>query len=190
MAIERKRPPKGETLTIRLDTKNRFMLDFMARLKGQTITMVIERALADAAERTVIHKKSPFSRNDYSENWKDYWDVNEGIRSLKIYQENELFPTYEEEKRLQFTKIHHVFFYKDNTFSIFIPHYIEILWPRIDEFIKLWDETKSKDYFEAGMEMLRAISEAGLRPPTWPPQTTQSQETKSRFNDLDDDLPF
>lgn len=56
MAIQRaqKKAGKSESLTIRLDPKMRFALEFVARLNGQTITKVIERAVTDAADRTKV----------------------------------------------------------------------------------------------------------------------------------------
>jgi hypothetical protein len=40
---------KTETLSLRLDPKTKFMLDFLARVQGQSITTVVERAVAKVA---------------------------------------------------------------------------------------------------------------------------------------------
>jgi hypothetical protein len=68
---------------------------------------------------------------------------------------------------------------------------IEVLWPRIDEFVDLWTRTKTTDYFAAGKAMQEAIREARLKAPDWPIKHTEALiSTKPTSDDLDDDIPF
>jgi hypothetical protein len=180
-----RKPAKSETLTIRLDPKTRFILEFMSRLNGQTITTIVERAIIDAASRAPIDP----SNND-ERTWQNFWDVNEGVRSLLLASQPRLYPTFEEERRLDFANKHDAFFFKNGR-----PRsgYIEILWPRIDEFVALWDETKTSDYFASGKAMRSALLAAGVEPPEWPPvaNTSAKQNSNSSYAaDLDDDIPF
>ncbi|MET4635002.1 hypothetical protein [Kaistia defluvii] len=154
---------KSETLTIRLDPKTRFILEYLSRLKGQTITTVVERAIIEMATETL------FRSNGKDLTWQDLWDVSEGVRSLNIAGHHQFFPTYDEEKRLEFTKKHWPFFYLDYMFNKFDRPYIEVLWPRIDEFIQIHEESRATNYFEAGRQMKKALEAANIEPPVWPP---------------------
>src|SRR5689334_25192254 len=78
---------KSETLTIRLDPKTRFMLEFVARLRGQTITTVVERAIADAADAATIPEFDFVGKKTGELNWKQFWDVAQGIREIKMAEE-------------------------------------------------------------------------------------------------------
>ena len=86
---------KTETLTIRLDPKTRFILEFVSRVKGQQLTTVIERAISEAADKVTV---PDFARNHTKEDgsyffgWRDVWRVNEGERALLMAGHRELFP--------------------------------------------------------------------------------------------------
>ena len=191
MATEPKRKSvKSETLTIRLDPKSRFMLEFVSRLRGQTITTVVERAIAAAADQAVIQRP-----NDTYFNWKDYWDVSDGVRALKLARVDELFPTYEEEKLYQFTRDHGEFFFIKNAFggNSLQPGgpYIDILWPKIHEYYDIWEKTKTVDHWAVGKKMAADISAAGVDAPIWPPPpTVPAKSAPAKKNPLDDDIPF
>ncbi|MBX3543755.1 hypothetical protein [Chelatococcus sp.] len=163
-----KRPAKSETLTIRLDPKTRFMLEFISRVKGQTITTVVERALVEAASTATI--ETGFGHTD----WKAFWDVSEGVRQLRLASTDEVFPTYEEERRFAFARTHEVFFWdiegKTKTFNRFN---IEVLWPNIDEYISIWDSTKTSDHWAAGRRMKSDLEDAKIEPPRWPPPSRE-----------------
>lgn len=184
-----KKTTKSETLTIRLDPKVRFQLQFMARLKGQSLTTVVERAIAEAANRTGF-------QNEYQQEntWRDFWDVNEGVRELRIAGEPELMPTYEEEERLKFALTHWQFFYTAPSCGDPREAYISVLWPRIDEFIELHKETLSTDFFAAGKAMQKVLNEANLKEPSWPVNSSPTQRGFGKsggFDDMDDsDIPF
>lgn len=185
-----KRPAKSETLTIRLDPKTRFMLEFVARLRGQTITTVVERAISDAANRATIEvQEVDYSRDGVQTtelSWRDFWSVNDGERALKIARQPDLHPTYDEEKRLAFCRTHWPFFFTGGRDDAGMKTgYLEVLWPRIDEFVAMFDSTKSENYFAAGNAMLAALRKANVAAPDWPPKAGNRSS-----RDLDEEIPF
>ena len=199
MSEGKSRGVKGDTLTIRLTPKTRFLLEFVARHRGQTITTLLERAVVELAERTTFRRPD----DNESRTWQDYWDISEGVRTLKIAEEPNLYPTYEEEQKLEFAKTHWPFFYASPECTSFMRPYITILWPRIEEYINVWNETQWTDYFAAGRAMHSAISSAKVNPPDWPPkkppadlgrsspkERSPSAPSGRSGSDLDDDIPF
>lgn len=100
-------------------------------------------------------------------NWQYFWDVSDGVRALKMARTPSFFPTYEEERRLAFAKEHWPFFFHSHACDTFINHYIDVLWPRIDEFVQLHEDMKAKNYFAAGEAMAKALSNANLEAPKW-----------------------
>ncbi len=180
-----KKTTKSETLTIRLDPKSRFMLEFVARLRGQTITTVVERAIEDAANQATIHSDLYGDKLG----WRDFWHVVEGVRSLKMYKEQELRPDFDEERRLEFATKHWPFFFTSSECSS--PHrtYIELLWPQIDDLIQFHEQHKNQNYFAAGDRMCETLREANVVPPEWPPKAEIKKQSTSVV-DMDDDIPF
>lgn len=185
-----KKPSKSETLTIRLDPKTRFMLEFVSRLRGQTITTVVERAITEAANRATIES----IENDYSRggnttlelSWRDFWSISDGERALKMAEKEELHPTFDEEKRFAFAKEHWPFFWASSSRIRPQQHFIDILWPRIDEFIAIHEQERSQDYFAAGKAMQNALQDAKLKAPEWP----QPKPPPKASRELDDEIPF
>ena len=189
MARDTAKTGKSETLTIRLDPKTRFILEYVSRLKGQTITTVVERAIVNSAsDETVIDREFGGQLN-----WQDFWDVSEGVRFLKIASRSEFFPTYEDERRLAFCREHWPFFWSSGARKTFLNYYVDILWPRIDEFVSMHEDQKATDYFAAGKAMQQAIGNAKLKVPEWPiknkPEPPAAKE-KPISRDMDDDIPF
>lgn len=159
-----RKPGKSESLTIRLDPKTRFMLEFVARLRGQTITTVVERAIYDAASRAKI--ESEYNEPDMT--WSDFWSLSEGERALRIASAPALMPTYDEEKRLAFAKEHWPFFYASSHKVAFHPVNVAILWPDIDDYIAEHEKFRAEDYHHAGQVMALVLKNAGLPTPKWP----------------------
>ena len=190
MAADRKRPAKSESLTIRLNPRTRFVLEFVARMRGQTITTVVERALEAAGDQVKIFRDG--FQDDLT--WKDFWDVSDGVRALKVAGEPELFPTYEEERRLAFAKQFREYFFKDEGCTIPSKVYVEILWPRIDEFLNYYDDTKSKEFYAVEKLMRSVIQAAKVKPPVSrsgiKEPSRESPSAATTKYDLDDDIPF
>ncbi|PSJ64484.1 hypothetical protein [Kumtagia ephedrae] len=165
MAKETVRGSKTETLTIRLDPKTRFVLEYLSRLKGQTITTVVERAIVAAASQEVVQDPRYPNQPD---GWQQFWDVSDGVRALRMAERPEFFPTYEEDRRLAFAREHWPFFYQTPEKMRFINHYIDVLWPQIDYFVQMHEDQRTSDYYAAGKAMQQALRAAKLGPPEWP----------------------
>ncbi|MBA5726906.1 hypothetical protein [Bombella mellum] len=166
MAAERKkkRTPKTESLTIRLDPKMRFALDFVARMKGQTITKVIETAVMEKADNEfVIHETFDWNDGEVKEKrtWKDYWNVNEAVRFINLARAKETNPTFEEEFCLQFMEDHNNYFFKGGDGSP-DKEKLDVLWPLMPEFLAVWEETKATDREKVKIMMDKALIKAGL----------------------------
>ena len=178
---------------MRMDPKTRFVLEVLTRLRGQSMSTVVERAIAEIAESAAVEK-------DYNGNaiktWRDFWHVSDGVRWLKMASEPNLYPTFEDEYKVSFARTHWPFFYNSAKRDSYKDWCIEILWPKIDEYVDLWTRTKSSDYFAAGRAMRKAISDAGVAAPDWPIKTgavdaTKTQTEKGKAStDLDDEIPF
>lgn len=193
MAADRKKPSKSESLTIRMDPKTKFVIDFISKVRGQSITTVVERAIMESANSTKI------PGDPFNDSWGDFWDVEEGVRYLKMASCKELYPSFDDEMILDFTRVHWQFFYTDRNFSTYRRGYICILWPRINEFVELWHKTRTSDYFAAGERMREALSAAGIAAPEWPPKAAPAKSSTPPppppppppiNKELDDDIPF
>ncbi|MCF6118517.1 MAG: hypothetical protein EOS26_03290 [Mesorhizobium sp.] len=184
MAHAPKKTAKTESLAIRLDPKTRFILDFVSRAKGQTITTVVERAIYEAAAQV----RASDGENDYS--WQDVWNEAEGARALRAATIRDLFPTYEEERRLNFARRHWPFFYTNDRLHAVQTLYVEVLWPRIDEFIQLGDDKLQEDAWAAGTAMQEALRAAKIQPPEWPPKPKSNDFGRPPKQELDDEIPF
>lgn len=178
-----KKPAKSETLTLRLDPKTRFMMEFISRLRGQTITMVFERSIQDTADQAAFYDDS-FGKDVC---WQDFWDVEEGIRTLRIAMNKSLRPSYEEERLLQFTDKFWPFFYDNAHRYGFRRDYISVLWNQIEDFVEFDEENRQKDFWAAGHAMEDVLKIAHLIPPKWKELLGVSS---SSSDELDKDIPF
>ena len=69
--------------------------------------------------------------------------------------------------------------------------FVDILWPRIQEYLHIWEETKAENYWVAGEAMMGAIRAARVAPPTnWPPVPNAKPKRPGAVDELDDDIPF
>jgi hypothetical protein len=200
MAAEPKRPAKSEVLSMRMDPKTRFLVDVLAKHRGQSISTVVERAILEAADNAVIGDPNEHKT------WRDYWHISEGVRALQIAADKNLYPTYEEECLIIFARIHWPFFYTSSDCKIIKAWNVDIIWPRIDYFLDVWEETKSSNYFATGRLMQRALSDAGLAAPEWPIKAAEKAAPapkappskggdgpswdEPKGGDLDDEIPF
>lgn len=169
-----KRGPKTEALSLRLDPKSRFVLEFIARVKGQGITVVVERAIQSAA--------TELSREGDGLDWDDYWNVSQGVRSLKLWSNKKAYPSFEEEEIVAFTLLYWPFFYAGSLGRLPLAFKVDVLWPRIDEFVAMWRRTKSTDPGAVAKAMGDALLQAGFAPPKWPIDPDHL--------DHDTDIPF
>jgi hypothetical protein len=183
----RKSPGKTETLSLRLDPKTKFILEFASRINGQTITTIVERAIRASCDAIQIHSQEDFAP---PLSWKDFWDPHEGIRTLKLFDSG--YPsTYDEDELRDFVQAHTAFFYmRDGTANL---NYslVHILWPKIEEYRRIWRDKREKDYWAAGHAMAADLKAANVRPPPWPPETKDlPKAAPNRRGCMDDEIPF
>lgn len=176
---------KTETLSLRLDPKSKFTLDFIARINGQSITTVVERAVKDAAA-------SVFTSNGFSgseRNWSHYWDSSEGIRTLNLLCDPNYPTNFEEDELNTFIKAHWQFFFTSQKLDVPRRAYVDILWPNVTSYQTIWQDQKLSNFWAAGEAMTKALLTAKVEPPDWPgKKTTGPRESFSA--DLDDEIPF
>jgi len=182
---------KSQTLSLRLDPKTRFILDFVSRVRGQTITLVVERAIKEEADRVEIGPSRNHNNNELPQDrWSDFWDPDEGVRTLKLIAHSHYPTSLEEDEIRRFTLEHWEFFYTTREGTIPRRAYVNILWPRIDKYLEIWREKKTTDYWAAGELMVKDLSAARIEGPQWP-RTSQKSTAPRRFSrDLDDEVPF
>ena len=199
MASELKRPAKSEVLSMRMDPKTRFLVDVLAKHRGQSISTVVERAILEAADNAMIGDPSD------NKTWRHYWHISEGVRALHIAADKNLYPTYEEECLVIFARIHWPFFYTSSDCKTVKAWSVDVIWPRIDYFLNLWEEAKSSNYFATGRAMQKVLSDAGLNAPEWPVKTAEKPPPAPKTppskggsgpswdapkDDQDDEIPF
>ena len=165
---------KTQTLSLRLDPKVRYALEFAARARRQNITTVIETAILDLAGE---HTRD-------GQDWTQFWDISEGIRELKYIFDSGHFRTSEEDLLKSFIEHHEEFFAPYPRAKVPICDrsnraMVDILWPRIDEFVDTWEATKPQDIWAVGREMVEALSSAGLKAPDWPRKSGLPEPSKA-----------
>ncbi len=184
MARDIKTAGKSETLTIRLDPKMRFALEFVARLRGQNITTVVERAI----KRSADDQRTEF-RDHEGNNWLDYWHVSEGIRAIKLALDPDTHPSFSEEEIADFVRVHWPFFSDNAVMTKLRQESVDIIWPHLQSLLVQWRNTKAVKRLEAGermQEILRAAQAVFV--PAWPQPDKNSKYNKN--DEAVDDVPF
>jgi hypothetical protein len=176
MVLKKDRGAKTQTLSLRLDPKTKFTLEFVARIKGQTLTTIVERAIRESCDQVTIG--SDFGNDKF--NWQSFWDPEEGVRTLKLLACDDYPSTYDEDDLREFTKAHWDFFYISEKAKVPRRAFVEILWPKIEDYRRTWHEQRDSDYWAAGKAMAVDLSAAKVQAPTWP----------RKKSELDDEIPF
>jgi len=174
MQSKKDRGIKSQTLSLRLDPKTKFTLEFASRIKGQTITTLVERAIRASCDE--IDLGGGFEGQEVT--WKHFWDPDEGVRTLKLCASPGYPTTYEEDELMGFVKAHQSFFYVRERPYELNRSFVRILWPKIEEYQRIWQEQRAQDYWAAGKLMAADLLAAKIEPPIWPPKN------------LDDGIPF
>lgn len=184
MAITIKRA-KTETLSLRLDPKTKFMLDFMSRVQGQSITTVVERAVHKVAAEVSL---SPFEHD--GKTWSSFWDASEGVRTLNLLAEPSYPTNFEEDELLAFAKTHWPFFYTSDRATTPRRPFVDILWPKIEVYLGLWRDQRQTNYWASGEAMRADLEAARVAAPEWPTNSKPKPPRESFSADLDDEIPF
>jgi hypothetical protein len=186
MVLKKDRGTKTQTLSLRLDPKTKFTLEFVARIRGQTLTTIVERAIRESCDRVTIEDRN-WDGSDEKFTWQSFWDPEEGVRTLKLLACEHYPSTYDEDELREFTKAHWEFFYTSDTAEVPRRAFVEILWPKIDEYRRIWHEQRDSNYWVAGTAMATGLSAAKVVPPTWPRRRKQPDALKQSD---DNDIPF
>jgi hypothetical protein len=194
MKTRRERGTKTETLSLRLDPKTKFILEFVSRINGQTITTIVDRAIRSSCDEVRL----PREDYDESSNWKDFWDPHEGVRTLNLLACSTYPTTFDEDELRSFTEAHKEFFYLPD-YELRKPNraLLQVLWPKIDEYRQIWrdhmdPDHMDKDYWAAGKAMVTDLVSAKIKPPTWPRVSSgsASQHANRQSRDDFDEIPF
>ncbi|MCC4240372.1 hypothetical protein [Thalassospira povalilytica] len=174
-----KKPIKNQNLTIRMDEKTRFALDFLVRLEGQNASKLVERIMLEKADASYFgHYNKHMERKEY--NWRDIWHVSEGVRHLLFIThpgvKAEIHLTFEEEEMAEFVQRHWPFFCSSDRLYSFIAPYVDILWPHMDALVAEWREHKATDPWRAGESMKAILESVDVAPPVWPPKSNGDDE--------------
>lgn len=199
MANEKSSRSKSQTLSLRLDPKTRFVLEFVAKLRRQSITTVVEEAIRSAGETASVGGEFDAPRT-----WLSFWDVSEGVRTLFLLSDGEVPSTYDDDELRDFIHQHMPFFSETGDLRNPDRINVHVLWPHIDRYLEKWRRTKETDPFQVGREMIEALRSAGVVPPMqWPGRTKALPSLPPRasarpptaappaaLSDLDDEIPF
>jgi hypothetical protein len=184
-----RRVTKTENLSIRLDPKTKFILDFVVRMKGVRTTDLVARAIKELADATRVRGNDE-NGFEYEKGWLNFWHPEEGVRILNLILDADIPTTFDEDELAEFVKQHWEFFFGTANYKNPIPVFIQVLWPDIQKYLNHWRENKSISRWGTGDLMLKAIKAAGMRGPDWPRQTSKPSVSKKPTNDLDDEIPF
>lgn len=180
---------KTENLSIRLDPKTKFILDFVVRMKGVRTTDLVARAIKELADSTRIRGNDARGR-DYEKSWLDYWHPEEGVRTLNLIFDSDITTTFDEDELADFVRQHWEFFFISADYKNPAPTFVQVLWPEVQKYLDHWRENKSRSRWATGDLMLKAIKAADMRGPVWPRQTSKPSVPTKVNSDLDDEIPF
>jgi hypothetical protein len=188
--IETKRGARTESLSLRIDPKTKFILEFMVKVTGYRVTDLIERAIRDYADKTTVG--GDFNNE---KNWLNFWHPEDGVRTINMIFDKDIRTNFEEDEIGDFIEQHDGFFFSGTGQARKpVTPFVQVLWPKIYEFIEHWREHKASDRWATGSLMLQAIKAAGMRGPDWPlgaksPTPIEPKASKKR-GDMDDEIPF
>src|SRR3984893_15958665 len=129
--VKKERGIKTQTLSLRLDPKTKFTLEFVARIKGQTITTVVERAIRESCDQVLIRGVGESDSYSGRCNWQHFWDPEEGVRTLSLLASPEYPSNFDEDDLKAFTKAHWEFFYGEEECMNVRRTFVRMLWPKI-----------------------------------------------------------
>lgn len=114
-----------------------------------SITTFVERAIWEASSKVVVSKtlfkvedENTSSKSTLFDNldWTDFWDPDEGLRTIKLLNSPNMqqFTSYEEDQLLLFIKEHWFFFSSSEDLIDISREHVNALWPTINEDLEAW----------------------------------------------------
>jgi len=192
MPREKSSRSKSQTLSLRLNPKTRFVLEFISKVQRRSITTIVEDAIKQAGDELSVGEGSTYGPRD----WSDYWDVSEGVRTMLMLADQARLPSsYEDDELRDFIEQHIEFFSAKNDLGRPDRTNVEVLWPHIDTFLDRWRDLKRTDPYQVGHDLCLVLENASIKPPKWPRETKeppppQSDSSGGQSYELDDDIPF
>lgn len=129
---------KTQQLTLRIDDKTRFQLDFCARITGMSVTTFVERAIQEKASDVDINEEYEGTTGrqlDQNLTWAHFWDPDEGMRTIKMFTTSGMtqYMKYEEEQILLFMKEYWNYIAYDPDLNKLSRAHVNVLWRHIAE---------------------------------------------------------
>lgn len=154
---------KTQQLTMRIDDKTRFQLDFSARITGMSITTFVERAILEKSNDVRVWENVP---NHEPLNWVDFWDTDEGMRTIRMLADiihTGIYTTFEEDQLITFVRSHWNFFAEDPNLSKLSRDHVNIIWPHMSNLLEIWMENRANDPECAAKKLLQLLKAVGLK---------------------------
>src|SRR4029077_6766594 len=113
----------------------------------------------------------------------------EGVRTINIVFDKDIRTNFEEDEIADLIEQHSEFFLTGTGQSRKpLSAFVQVLWPKMSEYLEHWRENKSHNRWATGELMLQAIKSAGMRGPDWPRGSKPTPPVK--ISDMDDEIPF
>lgn len=184
---ETRKVTKTENISLRLDPKTKFILDFVVRMKGVRTTDLVARAIKEMADATSVGGDG---YGEVARTWLNYWHPEEGVRALRLIMDADIPTTFDEDEVANFVKQHWEFFFSSQNYNDPMVSFIQVLWPDMEVYLDHWRENKAKSRWATGELMLKAIKKADMRGPDWPRKAKPALSSTPKSNDIDDEIPF
>lgn len=152
------------SLSLQIDAKTMFQLEFATRVTGLPITSFIERAIKDAVGEIkltkIIETEECLEENSSSEislikDWSSYWDTQESVRMVSMLT-CDLMKEYTSSKDDQISSFilkHWNYFGTDEKLEGMSRPHCNLIWPHINYLVKKWLGNRLLDP-ECGTKML------------------------------------
>lgn len=181
---------RSETVTVRLDPKLRYLAELAARKQRRTLSSFIEWAIEDVVGRVFLYDGSGYNGDDSRSIGDEViylWDVDESDRFAKLAIRYPELLTHEEQIIWKLIKENGYFWYGNwsgvnGAFQWKIKE-DSLIFDRLREH---WDTFKKVALGEEPKSALPAWNKYKSKGD----EEKELKETKSGFDDLDDDIPF
>lgn len=138
----------------KLSDRSRFALRWLTAHEGdrKDKTVVLEEMITDRADLLSKGK---------ARHWSDLYHDDPAIQTLNLFSISSYRPTTMEQPIQRFVGAHPSFFYSDEEQQR--PHLARaiILWPRVKEFVSLWESKRIDDYWCAAKAMRDELKKHG-----------------------------
>lgn len=166
---------KLKKLSLVLDDKTKFQLEFASRVSGlpsnNFIELAIKKAVSELSLSKAIETTESLDEINTSEislvrNWSSYWSGEEGISMISMLT-CELMKDYtiaKDDLISSFIFTHWNYFGPDENLEGLTKQHCNVIWPHIENLVEEWIENKAKD-LNCGVKMLdKILASTDLKP--------------------------